>query len=220
MQPYYERGGLTIYHGDCREVLPALRATFLIADPPYNAGIQYGQHDDAMSDDAYCAWLRSWFPLARAAAKRIIVFPGHGNIMLWSDVARPSAVGCWDKIGSTPSKGTLGFCGWEPYFYWTGDQGMLGGTDVVRARTESRNFAHPCAKPVSLMEALIVKARAEETIDPFMGSGTTLVASKNLGRKAIGIEIEERYCEIAVQRLRQEAFVFDDIAMKDSAATA
>lgn len=204
MKPYYEHAGITIYHGDCREVLPSIKATFILTDPPYNCGVDYGEHDDSMSQGQYESWCKEWFVLARKAAKRLIVFPGHGNLMSWSRIAKPSAVGCWDKIGATPSKSTIGFCQWEPYLYFTGDKGMLGGTDVVRARAETRKFGHPCPKPVSLMSQLIIKARSDMTVDPFMGSGTTLRAAKDLGRKAIGIEIEEKYCEIAANRLAQE----------------
>jgi DNA modification methylase len=69
---------------------------------------------------------------------------------------------------------------------------------------------HPTQKPEAVMRWCIKLSGTQGTIlDPFMGSGTTLVAAKNLGRKAIGVEIEERYCEIAVKRLAQEVFNFD-----------
>jgi site-specific DNA-methyltransferase (adenine-specific) len=77
--------------------------------------------------------------------------------------------------------------------------------DYFYATPESNN-GHPCPKPIKWAKILINKTKSQSTIDPFMGSGTTLVAAKELGRKAIGIEIEEKYCEIAVRRLQQDVF--------------
>jgi site-specific DNA-methyltransferase (adenine-specific) len=74
---------------------------------------------------------------------------------------------------------------------------------------EARQRVHPTQKPIGLMEWCICKVTGKTVLDPYMGSGTTLVAAKQLGRKAIGIEIEERYCEIAVKRLSQGVLNFD-----------
>ena len=74
---------------------------------------------------------------------------------------------------------------------------------------------HPCPKPLSLWEELDKRMKDGIVLDPFMGSGTTLVAAKELGRKAIGIEIEEKYCEIAVRRLAQEVLLFKEKGEED-----
>eukprot|EP00919_Chromeraceae_sp_WS-2016_P011436 GHVR01026694.1.p2 GENE.GHVR01026694.1~~GHVR01026694.1.p2 ORF type:complete len:119 (-),score=22.53 GHVR01026694.1:329-685(-) len=98
---------------------------------------------------------------------------------------------------------------WEPILVY-GCKGF--GRDGVTATISPQPFDHPCPKPLKLFAWLIRKATGEgDTIlDPFMGSGTTLRAAKDLGRKAIGIEIEEKYCEIAAKRLAQEVLPFDD----------
>jgi DNA modification methylase len=213
MMPYYERGGITIYHGDCREVLPQIdaRPDAIIADPPYNVGVNYGAITDDYPDETYEAWCAEWMALCRDLCWKTVVFPGHGNLGMWWRIRKPSAVGCWLKIGGG-GRSLLGVEEWEPWLYWCGDRGALGGSSVVRARCHTEDNGHPCPKPVHLLTALITKLRADLVLDPFMGSGTTLVAAKDLGRKAIGIEIEERYCEIAARRLSQEVLPFGGVA--------
>lgn len=205
VKPYYERGGIVIYHGDCREVLPTLErgsADLVLTDPPYNAGKHYGQHDDNMSREAYTAWCREWFEMVRAVCARTVVFPGHGNLPVWWEISKPSAVGCWYKPGN-PASSHLGWAEWEPYLYW-GQR--MGGSSVVRAPvTAQRDIGdHPCPKPLQLMLALLVKTKARAVLDPFLGSGTTALAAKVLGIPCIGIEIEERWCEVAANRLGQD----------------
>ena len=87
---------------------------------------------------------------------------------------------------------------------------MGGRPSVIQSNAVSERNGHPCPKPVEWMLWLVkwVSLEDETILDPFMGSGTTLVAAKQLGRRAIGIEIEERYCEIAANRLRQEVLEF------------
>jgi len=218
VKPYYEdeKAGIVIYHGDCRKVLPALEFDVVVTDPPY--GMAYpagggGAHDgEAVRFDEDAA-LRDAV-LGLCSAKPALVM---GR---WS-VARPDdtrMVPTWEK-GNHVGMGDLSLP-WKPNteeIYVLGS-GFVGhrGSSVLRALAiagcvGNRNTGqrrHVTEKPVELMSQLLVKCPAAWTIlDPFMGSGTTLRAAKDLGRHAIGIEIEERYCEIAARRLAQEVLL-------------
>lgn len=203
MTLYYADDFVTIHHGDVLDVLPALEPADLgFADPPYNFGVQYDGYTDELDPAEYAAWCAEWFAALRDRTSKTIVTPGHGNLPLWWDIAKPSGVGCWYKPGGTGSS-HLGWCEWEPWLYW-GQR--LGGGDVVKATLSAQRGVggHPCPKPVGLLKGLLNKTSAETVIDPFMGSGTTLVAAKALGLRAVGIEQSERYCEVAASRLTQE----------------
>jgi DNA modification methylase len=207
MTPYYEHAGITIYHGDCREVLP-VTAAVMVTDPPYgirhasnygaswNGTVIAGDADLAVRDDV----LGGWHP------RPAIVFGS------WRQ-CRPHGtreVLIWDK-GPASGMGDLSFPwkrSWEEIyilgdgFSGVRDEGVLKGYTVLT--WESVGRWHPNMKPESLLLHLLSKCPLGAVVDPFMGSGTTLVAAKRLGRAAIGIEIEERYCEIAARRLAQE----------------
>lgn len=208
--PYYEHGGVTIYHGDCREILPTISADVMVSDPPYGMSYQSGwkegssvANDNSVDarDDALGLW----------GERPAIVF---GR---WS-APRPSGVRIvliWDK-GDWPGMGDLS-CPWGPsteeiYVIGSGFVGRRSG-QIVRdpRRPTGATALHPTQKPIGLMELLLQKVPQQWVVcDPFMGSGTTLVASKNLGRRAIGIELEERYCEIAAMRLAQGTLFSSD----------
>lgn len=208
-QPYYEDEWVTLFHGDCRDVLPTIERSvvdLVLTDPPYNAGLDYGGHDDSMDPADYEAWCAGWFPMVRATCARTIIFPGHGNLWAWGRIAKPSAVGVWHKPGNGRST-IIGWEEWEPWLYWTGDKGMLGGSTVIRAQTHDEGIDwHPCPKPLELMKRLLLKCKSAAVLDPFAGSGTALRAAKDLGIHAIGIELNERYCEGIAERLAQECF--------------
>ena len=213
MTPYYTdpTSGIVIYHGDCRDVLPGLPAVdLLLTDPPY--GISYEASHGAswqrtqIAGDGDTA-LRG-FAVTWAVDRNIPAFV-FGT---WK-VPRPAdtrAVLIWDK-GPAFGMGDLRFP-WKNSFEeiyvigegFTGsrDEGVLKGH--IQVSWESMGRSHPNQKPITLIRYLLTKHPARLILDPFMGSGTTLRAAKDLGRRAIGIEIEERYCEIAADRLRQE----------------
>jgi DNA modification methylase len=217
MQPYYYDGkaGITIYHGDCRDVLHTLSRNGLgvVTDPPYGVAhatnrkvrgvgaswlkTQIANDNDTTIRDEILAWAEGLPAIAFGSWKQ----PKPKNTR---------AVLIWDK-GPASGMGDLSLP-WKPSweeiyiigngFRGTRDEGVLRGYTVVT--WESSGRCHPNEKPISLMRALVNKVVANTIIDPFMGSGPTLRAAKDLGRRAIGIEIEERYCEIAARRLQQE----------------
>ncbi len=228
-KPYYQDEWVTIYHGDCREVLPELpKVDLVLTDPPYGQGIAYG---DSYSDDPDDYWL--WFLPTIEALQHI------GNILIFTHkVSSLRYVKGWDWIGVWNKPGNFGarignsaiLPNWEPiYFYGIHSAGVYGEyiPDVltfnpVRAvssvigrkksligrekwQKSSGFLNHPCPKPVGLFQKLAQVFSPDKGIilDPFLGSGTTAYCAKKLNRKCIGIEIEEKYCEIAAKRCSQ-----------------
>ncbi len=211
MKPYYEDEAVTIYHGDCRQIWPLLEADLLLTDPPY--GISHSSHYGASWQDSIIAG-----DINTSVRDDILaLWEGPAFVFGTWRTARPRNtrhVLIWDK-GPAFGMGDLSFP-WKASFeeiYVLGD-GFVGRRDesVLRGHIvvswESKGRTHPHEKPVSLCAYLIAKTEAQAVLDPFMGSGTTLRAAKDLGRKAIGIEIEERYCEIAAKRMSQSVFDF------------
>lgn len=215
IQPYYEEAGITIYNCDCRDILPSLaKVDLVLTDPPYglafatNRGFATWDKTQIANDGS--TELRDW-AMAYCSTVPQIVF-GSWKIQRPANVR---GVLIWDK-GPASGMGDLSFPwkpSWEEIYVigqgFSGDrtEGVLKGFTTVT--WESAGRAHPNQKPVSLLKHLIGKTEAQLILDPFMGSGTTLRAAKDLGRKAIGIEIEEKYCEIAANRLRQEVLKFE-----------
>lgn len=201
MKPYYQRDGITIYHANSREVLPSLRADAVVTDPPYGLDFQ-GEGWDA----GIPSW---WLRLARECAPLVAFTTAPTTV--WAYPC-PDWVLCWSRPGSTSRTAYGGFNHWSPVLVygrgsWSPDHLRL--PDIVRVN-ENAGIDHPCPKPESLMRWLVNgSCRDGGTVcDPFMGSGTTLVAAALEGRQAIGIEIEERYCEIAAKRLDQGVLPF------------
>lgn len=209
MTPYYEEDGITIYHGDCRDITDWQDGDVLLTDPPY--GIDYGSgRSNALPGivgDSNLA-LRTWV-LNRWDANRAWAVFGT-----WKQFKPSSVRGVliWEK-GNHVGMGDLSFP-WKPNWeeIYVGGKGWDGHRSSsvlhVNAPVSWNNHSnqprvHPHEKPIPLLKQLLAKAPPGCVVDPFMGSGTTLKAAKDLGRQAIGIEIEERYCEMAVNRLAQ-----------------
>lgn len=217
MKPYYEQDGIVIYHGDCREVLPTIRCfDLLLTDPPYGIGaatssfvgvVKAGQRnklaattnyghsrwDDVRQDDALV--------LARGVTKHQIIFGGNYYHL-------PPAT-CWLVWDKDNQDSTFADCelAWTNLrkavrkitYRWNGMLQQPGRAKEKRV--------HPTQKPEPVMVWALQHAPDDvrTVLDPFMGSGTTLVAAKRLGKLAVGIELDERYCEMAAERLGQGA---------------
>jgi site-specific DNA-methyltransferase (adenine-specific) len=236
MKPYYEHAGITIYHGDCREILPTLpKCDLLLTDPPYvglvgglsltNGGVAKRFKDSKTVGDIWGASLDWLDSIAETGINQAIVFTTHHAMQetLRRIPGKLCMIGTWHKPNTHP--GVLTTPHYSCEFYvgtrvcegcdWSGIRDHIifaqdfGGciSRGERIRNADGSNAHPTQKPIEVMQFLI-PPKAQIILDPFMGSGTTLVAAKNLGRKAIGIEIEEKYCEIAAKRLSQEVFDF------------
>lgn len=215
MTPYYQDDYCTIYHGDCREILTTLqKADLVLTDPPYGIDEAAGKNKSrgnlaAAKDYGFATWDQAPIDLVLLnnvirAGDSVILFGGN-----YYALPPRSCWLVWDK------ENTGDFADAE--LAWTN---LNGAVRLIRWRWNGflqkvkQDRWHPTQKPLELIrwcidQADIKQKRSHELIlDPFMGSGTTLRAAKDLGRKAIGIEIEEKYCEIAAKRLRQEVLAF------------
>ncbi len=202
LTPYYQDESTTIYHGDCREILPTLgRFDLLLTDPPYGIGVNHNmgrRKGDKPSDYIPADWdskppsENDFTKMIDASDCQIIWGANHFIDLIHR---RSSCWLVWDKLFSNE----VSFAACE--LAWTSFRGVVKKFQHSSCR---QNGFHPTQKPVALMRwCLSFAPDAETIIDPFLGSGTTLVAAKLEGRKAVGIELEERYCEIAANRLCQ-----------------
>lgn len=195
MTPYYDDGqGIVISHGDCRAILPQLTYDVILTDPPYGKGLAYG--DERVDTHAGFLELAAWLPSLGKPA--VFTIP---STKLY-DVPRPQWVGVWHTPMSMGFWSTPLLPHWEPILFYNLPPGKLGTSDVWTHNTAKPN-GHPAPKPMAFWCELLAALPPGVVCDPFLGSGTTLVAAKRLGRPAIGIEIEERYCALSVDRLRQ-----------------
>lgn len=202
MKPYYEDSAVTIYHGDCREIVPQLgRFDLLLTDPPYGIKrFEKGIGSRDMMKNKACAGFNNNPPSESFLSKllqsaRFSVVWGMNNLVL--PTSEHFLV--WDKEQALDNfaSAELAWCNLPKpakVFRYS-----------INKHNENKFGGHPTEKPVPLLCWCISLAGEVETIlDPFMGSGTTLRAAKDLNRKAVGIEINEQYCEIAASRMSQE----------------
>lgn len=205
MKAYYQDEYATIYHGDCRDVLVALPQVDLVfADPPYGT-------KKAAWDKEFPEWC---IGLLLASGNILAITPGDVSfqkcIGLLGDSYKGMMIG--HNLNGMTGAGNIGYSNFIPILL-AGEWPRLGQTAFDFTVSNGTMPAHPSPKPYAFMRWVInrlTRSMADTVLDPFAGSGTTLRAAKDLGIKSIGIEIEERYCEIAAERMRQSAFNFAD----------
>lgn len=214
MTPYYQDSAVTIYHGDCREILPTMpNVDLVLTDPPYGmsfvSNFRIQKHSKIHGDGELPLDL---IMLSISKADRAAyIFCRWDNL---SQLQHPKSVIAWVK--NNWSMGDLEHehgRQWEACCFYPkdGHEFLKRIPDVILC-DRTGNDLHPTEKPINLMTKIISANVGDFILDPFMGSGTTLRAAKDLGRKAIGIEIEEKYCEIAAKRMAQEVFDFNEKA--------
>lgn len=220
MKPYYDDGQCVIYHGDCREVDAWLAADVLVTDPPFGRAWRQGdtgtrrgwksdRHDGIVGDDD------------TQCRDDALLMWGHRPAYVFGDLVMPPPEGT--KLTLIHDKGTsAGFTGAVAGFrrnveaiYLIGkhNSGLGGRSAIISTAGKSgsnlaRTTGHPHTKPVDVLTTLIEHALQGIIADPFTGSGSTLVAAQQLGRAAIGVEIDERYCEVAAKRLSANVLDF------------
>jgi len=209
MKPYYQDDLVTLYHGDALEVTNWLDADVLVTDPPYGMSYQSGRKkqkpivgDSTLNvrNNALKMWgnkpalvFGTWKQPRPANVKQLIVWDKRGGAGFSGDLNMP-----WADI--TEEIYVLGNG-------WTGKRRPAIYSVATLPTTNRPN--HPTPKPIGLLEQLLEYVPNNSLVaDPFAGSGTTLLAAKNLGITAIGIEIDEQYCELTANRLGQEVFDF------------
>ena len=192
-----------VIQGDCLEVMkqmPDKSVDLVLTDPPYGVNMNYDLYDD--SDVAWFDLMRKVIPEMLRVGK-MVVFPSCQikRMGFFYKEFPPDWLLCWYK-GSVGSAGFMGFNDWEPHLVYGKNNTKMH--DYFRVTPEPQTNGHPCQKPLLWAEWIISRATNSEgdiVLDPFLGSGTTAVASKLLKRNFIGIEISPDYCKIAQERL-------------------
>jgi DNA modification methylase len=225
--PYYRDEQVTLYHGDCLEIRNWLEADVLVTDPPYGIGwkkpalpssaalkrgVQTAHSgiandaDTSVRDAVLAAWGRR--PAALFGAPNGAAPAALKQTLVWQ---KPSTVGIFGTVAGFRRD-------WEAiYLVGNFPASTAQRSSVIKTNGENTAYSrechgHPHAKPAAVLEVLLQHMPFGAVADPFAGSGTTLVAARNLGRKAIGVEIEEKYCEIIARRLNQQCFDFEEPA--------
>jgi len=192
--------------GDCIEIMkyiPDKSIDLILTDPPYNAGIEYDNYKDNLTDEEYKFFIYKFMKEFLRISKRTIIFVGIGNLFKYPE---PEMVLIWLKRNGYSRSGYVIHNCYEPIVCYGKLKSIFTDVYDYPIVFQKDKIEHPTPKPLRLIEKLIVdfSKEGDVVLDPFVGSGTTAVAAKKLKRKYIGIDISEKYCEVAKKRLETE----------------
>lgn len=202
MKPYYSNNYITIYNCDCNELIGTIDYDILLTDPPYGMEYQSNyraiKHRKIINDDSFPIETISEYILLACNAS--YVFCRWDNIYT---MPKPKSLIAWVKNNWTAGdlKHEHGRQ-WEACLFYPGaNHRFIKRIPDVIFSAKTNNELHPTQKPTELLRKIIGANEGDVIFDPYAGSGTTLIAARDCGRKAIGVEVDERYCEIIAKRL-------------------
>ncbi len=181
----------------------------VLTDPPYAVEETYEGHRKSDTGGTLDRLIKGFFSIARDKSNTVTISCGVANIWRYPP---PTWTLCWFNRAGAGS-GPWGFSCWQPLLCYGPDPFLRAGmgrrADFIEHNEVSEKNEHPCPKPIGFVTKWIQRTNfGKSVMDPFMGSGTTLLAAKELGRKSIGIDIEEKYCEVAARRCSQHVLEF------------
>lgn len=207
MLPYYDQDGITIYNADCRTALDSFtpkQFNLCLTDYPYGVNVDYAGYDDSQQN--LLELISETMPNILRVSERALITCGHDNIRYYPK--EDWILALINKAGANQNR--WGFTCWQPILAYGKDPFRASGQgarpDIIEFSESSEKNGHPCPKPLTTWKKVLLRGSVSTTdviLDPFMGSGTTLLAAKQLGRKAVGIEQSQKYCDIAIKRLAQ-----------------
>lgn len=222
-----------IIHGDCREVLPSIireaETPIIVSDPPFNVGYHYDEYEDKMEETEYYDFMKEIF----SAAPSVVIHYPEALYRLSAVMGQvPSRVVSWVYNSNTARQHRdIAYFGVDPVFDNLGEYKNPTDKRIAKRISEgkkaraydwiysdqiknvsSEKTSHPCQMPLDVMLLVVGSLPADATIiDPFAGSGTTLLAAKRLGRRYIGVERSEKYWREAQSRLANDSPLFDSV---------
>jgi len=210
--PYFSDDHVTIFCADCREILPQFEVGMFdlcLTDFPYGNDTRYDIYEDTREN--LQALIDGAMPEILRTSKRALITCGNANMRMYPE---PDWTLAW-IVRAGSGSGPWGFSCWQPILAYGNDpylkEGLGRRPDIIEKIEIADKFGHPCPKPYDFWMTLLIRGSTHEgeyILDPFMGSGMTLLVARATGRLCVGIELSEQYCELATERYLREPPLF------------